>query len=151
PDYKQIQIGKAHVKMAQVGRWRELTSTNPSWEEVVAMPSRHLLSVGCDPILMRSRFLVLRHAGFRVDEAYNIRDAFRVIKSDRVDDVVLCHTLFKDAQRLLVSGAREARGLLPILCITMQSHDLPEAGCMGVENDPAELVKSVRRALGEGF
>ena len=113
------------------------------------MTGWHLLSVGYDPILMRSRSLVLRHAGFRVDEAFNIRGALGLIKSDSVHAVVICHTLSKADQRWLISATREARPVLPIVCITTQAHDLPEAGCVGVDNDPAELVRSVKRALGE--
>jgi DNA-binding response OmpR family regulator len=114
------------------------------------MRSWHLLSVGYDPILMRSRSLVLRDAGFRVDEAYNVRGALDLVTSDSVDALVICHTLCKDDQRRLISGAREARRLLPIVCITTQGHELPEQGCVSVESDPVELVKSVRQALGDG-
>ena len=114
------------------------------------MTGWHLLSVGYDRILMRSRSLVLREAGFQVDEAYNVLGALGLVKADSIDVLVLCHTLSKDDRRRLIHGAREARRRLPILCITRQAHDLPEAGCVAVENDPAELVKCLRQELDEG-
>ncbi|HJY86781.1 MAG TPA: hypothetical protein VKE24_08085 [Candidatus Acidoferrales bacterium] len=60
---------------------------------------------------------------------------------------MLCHTLSKDEQRRLISAVREARRLLPIVCIKAQRHDSHEPGCVETEGDPVELVKSLKLAI----
>jgi len=62
----------------------------------------HLLSVGYDPLLMRTRSFVLRQAGFTVDEAYNLNGALGLLMSDSIDAVLLCHTVPKDKQRSFI-------------------------------------------------
>lgn len=106
-----------------------------------------VLSVGFDPILMRSRSLVLRQAGFAVDEAYNLAGALALAKSGAVDLVLLCHTVSPNEQRRFISAVRKIRRLLPILCLNCQDCALPLPGCVVVDNDPLELVKTVKLAV----
>ncbi|HKD83001.1 MAG TPA: hypothetical protein VKH81_25150 [Candidatus Angelobacter sp.] len=107
----------------------------------------HILSVGLDQFLMRSRSGLLRQAGFVVDEAYNLNAALAVVACDLVDILVLCHTIPRNEQRWLISQVRNERWLIPIICIHMRDYELAENGCVRVSNDPVELLDAVRAAV----
>jgi len=106
----------------------------------------HLLSVGYDPLLMRTRSFILRQAGFTVDEAYNLNGALGLLMSDSIDAVLLCHTIPKDKQRSFISAAHRERRLLPIICIKAQDHEGNQHGCLSVGSDPDELLEAVKLA-----
>jgi len=106
----------------------------------------HLLSVGYDPLLMRTRSFVLREAGFTVDEAYNLNGALGLLMSDSIDAVLLCHTVPKDKQRSFIAAAHRERRLLPIICIKSQDHEGNQQGCLSVGSDPDELLEAVKLA-----
>lgn len=110
------------------------------------MVTPHLLSVGYDPLLMRTRSFVLRQAGFTVDEAYNLNGALGLLMSDSIDAVLLCHTIPKDKQRSFISAARRERRLLPIICIKAQDHEGQQQDCVSVGSDPDELLQAVKLA-----
>jgi CheY-like chemotaxis protein len=111
-----------------------------------AMLFPHLLSVGYDPLLMRTRSLLLRQAGFSVDEAYNLNGALGLLKTDSIDAVLLCHTIPKDKQHLFIAAARGLRRLLPIICIQAHDHDGRQQGCVSVGSDPVELLEAIKLA-----
>jgi len=109
----------------------------------------HLLSVGYDPLLMRTRSFVLRQAGFTVDEAYNLNGALGLLvsdSSDSIDAVLICHTVPKDKQRSFIAAAHRERRLLPIICIKSQDHEGNQQGCLSVGSDPDELLEAVKLA-----
>lgn len=106
----------------------------------------HLLSVGYDPPLLRTRSFILRQAGFTVDEAYNLNGALGLVKSDSIDAVLLCHTVSQDKQRSFISAVRRARRLLPIICIRAHDHDVHQQDCVSVGSDPVELLEAVKSA-----
>lgn len=107
----------------------------------------HLLSVGYDKHLMHSRALVLRHAGFTVEEAFGLKSALALVNSDSIDLMILCHTLSRQERALLISAVRKVRRLLPIVCIEAKDYDLSPQGCITAHNDPTELVNTVRSAV----
>lgn len=106
----------------------------------------HLLSVGYDPLLMRTRSFILRQAGFTVDEAYNLNGALGLLMSDSIDAVLLCHTVPKDKQHSFISAARRERRLLPIICIKGQDHEGQQQDCVSVGSDPDELLEAIKLA-----
>ena len=52
-----------------------------------------VLSVGRDPLLMRTRTGVLLNAGYSVMPSFTSRDAFQIFSSREIDLVILCHTI----------------------------------------------------------
>ena len=106
----------------------------------------HLLSVGYDPLLLRTRSFVLRQAGFTVDEVYNLNGALGLLKSDSIDAVLLCHTVPKDKQRAFIAAAHRERRLLPIVCIKAQDYEGNQQDCVSVGSDPDELLQAVKLA-----
>ena len=106
----------------------------------------HLLSVGYDPVLMQTRSLILRQAGFTVDEAYNLNGAFARLKSDSIDAVLLCHTVPQGEQRSFIAAAHQLRRMLPIICIQAHDHDVHQHNCLSVGSDPAQLLAAIKSA-----
>lgn len=112
--------------------------------------STKILSIGRDRQLMASRSLVLRHAGYTVQEVYTSRQAVEQARSDLVDLILICHTLSELERHLLISRIRKQR-MVPILCIRDSDFSAGSAdGCKLVPSAPAELVAAVGSAV-NGF
>jgi len=106
----------------------------------------HILSVGTNPTLMSSRSLILRGAGYLVDEAYTVDRAISLVEADSIGAILLCHTIPRDEQKLLISAVREKRRLTPILSIRSYAYETPPPTCVAVDNDPEALLKTLRLA-----
>lgn len=111
----------------------------------------HLLSVGYDKSLMHSRTLVLRQAGFIVNEAFNLQSALSLVKSDSIDVMILCHTIFRQQQTRLISAVRKVREMLPIVCIECADYELSLEGCINAHKDPNEFLNIVKHAARANF
>ena len=96
---------------------------------------------------MQTRCLVLRQAGFIVDEAYSLLGIVGGIKSDSIDAVLLCHTIPRNEQRWVISSIRNARRLLPIICIKESAYDSQQDGCLSSTNEPDDLLAAVQEAI----
>jgi DNA-binding response OmpR family regulator len=106
-----------------------------------------ILSMGDDPHLMTVRTLLLRSAGYVVDEAYERGAALGRAQCDSVDALLICHTVPKFERRWLIANVREKRKLMPILCLTLWIHESKDEGCISVESDPEELLNALRLAI----
>jgi|1185.fasta_scaffold01206_3 CheY-like chemotaxis protein len=94
---------------------------------------------------MEVRSMVLRNAGYIVEEAYSLRDALSLIPSDTVDLVLVCHSVPASEQDKLIYAVRKQRKLMPVLCIT--AYDGGAQGkCVNVENSPHALIDAVHLA-----
>jgi DNA-binding response OmpR family regulator len=111
------------------------------------MPSRCILSISSDPQLMVTRTLLLRRAGYAVDEAYEKAAALSRAQCDSVDALLICHSVPKAERRWLIARVREKRKLMPILCLTVGMDHLPDDSCTGVPSDPEELLNALAQAL----
>jgi DNA-binding response OmpR family regulator len=105
-----------------------------------------ILSVGNNPTLMSSRSLILRGAGFLVDEAYTVDKAIAMVEADSIDAVLICHTIPRNDQRQLISFVRQTRSLTPVLCIRSNAYEAAPRTCVAVDNEPEELLNTVRLA-----
>jgi DNA-binding NtrC family response regulator len=108
--------------------------------------SPRLLSVGNDPVLMSSRTLILRGAGYLVEEAYTVDKAVSLEEADSIDATIICHTISKDDQQVLVAIVREKRRLMPVLCIRAFPYQTAPQTCTAIDNQPTELLNAVRAA-----
>jgi DNA-binding response OmpR family regulator len=106
----------------------------------------HILSVGANPTLMSSRSLILRGAGYLVEEAYTVDKAINLVEADSIDAVLICHTIPRDDQMVLISFVRQKRRLMPVLCIRSNAYETAPRTCVAVDNDPEELLKSLKMA-----
>ena len=107
----------------------------------------HILSVGANPNLMASRSLILRNAGYLVQEAYTVDKAINLVEQDSIDVALICHTIPKTQQNLLISTIRTKRRLMPILCIRSFAFETTPRNCVAVDNEPETLLKAVRQAI----
>jgi DNA-binding response OmpR family regulator len=104
-----------------------------------------ILSVGHDHHLLALRTLVLESAGFEVIEAFCVSDALRLAQSDAVDLVLICHTVPKADQKLLLAGIRTRRRLMPVLCVIAHDFVTP-ADSVVPTGTPHLLVDALRQA-----
>ena|SRR5580765_990961 len=74
-----------------------------------------ILHVGYDHTLIALRSHVLSSAGYAVEESDSSNKAIYLIESDSIDAVLICHTVPKSVQQLLVKAAKAKRRLLPLL------------------------------------
>lgn len=107
----------------------------------------HILSVGNNPTLMASRTLILRAAGYLVEEAYTVDKAINLVAQDFIDAMLICHTVSRDDQQILISAARKKRSLMPILCLRSHAYESVPRTCIAVDNDPEALLDQVRKAV----
>jgi len=106
----------------------------------------HILSVGNNPTLMSSRTLILRSAGYAVEEAYTVSKAITLVEADSIDAVLICHTIPKDGRQILITVVREKRRLMPVLCIRSYAYETAPRTCIAVDNDPEALLKTLKLA-----
>lgn len=108
----------------------------------------HILSVGYDHTLMPLRSMILRGAGYEVEEAYTMELARSRAESDSIDLLLLCHTLPEGDQKDLIASVQRSHRTPPVLCITSQEFTFPANGGVAVESSPIELLEGVRMATG---
>jgi DNA-binding NtrC family response regulator len=105
-----------------------------------------ILSVGHDHHLLSLRSLLLESAGFEVIQAYCVSDALRLAQSDAVDLVLVCHTVPKAEQKLLLNAIRKRRRLMPVLSVIAQDFVIPAEGRFSGKAAPQLLVDALRQA-----
>jgi len=112
------------------------------------MLAQVLLSFGYDKIVLLTRSMVLRGAGYTVEEVYRWHEAFSRAQSDFIDALLLCHTVPAAEQKSMITGIRAKRALLPIFCVVRESvFDPVTEGCIAVDPSPEELLEGLRAAL----
>ena len=107
----------------------------------------HILSVGKDPTLMSSRTLLLRNAGYAVEEAFTLDKAKDLVHSYSIDVTLLCHTVPERDQRLLIYLIREKRNLMPILYVRSYEHESVPRTCIPVDNQPEALLQTLKSVV----
>ena len=107
----------------------------------------HVLSVGNNPSLMASRTMILRGAGYLVEEVQNVETAINLVAEDFIDAMLICHTVPRNEQQILISAARRKRSLMPILCIRSYAYESVPRTCIAIDNDPEALLNAVRKAV----
>jgi DNA-binding NtrC family response regulator len=112
-----------------------------------AMDTTWILAFGQDRTLVRLRSEVLRMAGYQVDETFTLIDASESAKSDRIDALVICHTVANEERKKLIGAVRQTRRLMPIICICSYPYDTVPSSCVFVENSPITLLDSVQKAI----
>jgi CheY-like chemotaxis protein len=104
-----------------------------------------IVHVGQDRFLMKMRSIILRQAGFVVDEAYSMRAARAL--AGLVDIVLICHTLPKKEQEQLAILVKEKAHSVPIICVTAYPFEVAPDGCTSVGNAPREILEAMAAAM----
>jgi CheY-like chemotaxis protein len=105
-----------------------------------------ILHVGYDHTLIALRSHVLSSAGYAVEESDSVNKAIYLIESDLIDAVLICHTIPKSVQQLLVKAAKAKRRLLPLLFLRVYVNESSTEDRIVVDNDPVSLLNAVRLA-----
>jgi DNA-binding response OmpR family regulator len=103
-----------------------------------------IVHVGQDRFLIKMRSIILRQAGFVVDEAYTMRAARAL--SGLVDVVLICHTLPRKDREQLALAVREKALSVPVVCICSYPFEDTPDGCMSVGNAPREILAAMAAA-----
>src|SRR5690348_7519737 len=106
----------------------------------------NILSLGYDRTLIRLRSMVLRQAGYAVEEAYSIEQALARAKSDVIDLLLICHTIPASDQLKLINTVQRWRRWLPVVCVTNEEFACAVDDCVAVQNSPVELLEGARSA-----
>jgi DNA-binding NtrC family response regulator len=112
----------------------------------MALPP-HILSVGKNRRIMSSRSMILRGAGYAVDEAYTVETAIKLVEQDSIDAALLCHTVPRSEQNALISAIHSKRRLMPILCIRSYAYEAVPKTCTAVENEPETLLSALQQVI----
>jgi hypothetical protein len=116
--------------------------------EMKALSASHILSICDDPILVESRELVLRYAGYSVQSTRS--DADPTKWSDKsIDLVLLCHTVDENHSHELIRRLRRffpEAGIIQV-DILADRRGMPVDGQCTVEDGPNGLLQSVEAVL----
>jgi CheY-like chemotaxis protein len=106
-----------------------------------------VLSVGHDPLLLKTRGQVLQTAGYTIVSEHSLKGAIARFLQGDFDLVILCHSLPEEQRERLTYLIREQTSLTPIISISPNfgQHDLFADAT--VDNDPDELVTGLREVL----
>ena len=104
-----------------------------------------ILSTGCDHYLMAVRSMLLRHSGYSVKEAYSSEETLQLMQSEKIDLLLICHTLTLAEHARLVIEIRKKQKRLPVICLTAREGE-SYADCINVTNSPGALLEAVRLA-----
>src|SRR5204863_5239676 len=72
---------------------------------------------GRDPLLMRTRTVLLLEAGYSVMPSFTSRDAFQIFSSREIDLVILCHTIPEEEKIKLIGSIKLGNKRTPIVSI----------------------------------
>lgn len=105
----------------------------------------NILCVGREQELLSLRAMVLRGAGFRVDEECDLTRALQVALEGSIDLVLLCHTWNSSEQSRIIHSLRAARPHMPVACVITLDHQGAPAGSVAVPSDPQRLIEAIRQ------
>ncbi|MCU1253932.1 MAG: hypothetical protein JWM83_231 [Candidatus Angelobacter sp.] len=112
------------------------------------MLAQVLLSFGYDRVMLLTRSMVLRNAGYSVEEVCRWHDAWTRAQADAIDAVLLCHTVPAREQELLLAAIRAKRRLMPVFCVIHQIVlGTCAEGCIPLDSAPEELLFGLQSAL----
>jgi DNA-binding response OmpR family regulator len=114
------------------------------------MPVALILSVGQEPMLLDTRSLILRAAGYLVESALSIKQAIHHLRTGDFDLVVLCHSIPSQERDRLVCLVRASGSTIPIVTVVPMSaseHHSEGLADATIAGDPRKLLLGIREAL----
>ena len=112
------------------------------------MPPAVILSVGHHPALLETRNLILRAAGYKVEEAASIKQAIRQFQAGNFDLVLLCHSI-PTTERERLAGLIRASGASTSVASIATIAGGPEDVFVDetFESDPRKLLPGIKEVL----
>jgi CheY-like chemotaxis protein len=106
-----------------------------------------ILNVGHDPILLETRSIVLRSAGYKVESAWSVKEAATKFLAGDFDGVILCHSIpAKDRDRLSCL-IRASGSLTPVIAVSASSRQRDSFADAIIEHDLKGLLRGIKEAV----
>jgi CheY-like chemotaxis protein len=109
-----------------------------------------LLNVGYDQALLSTRTLVLRSAGYIVESAVSIEEAFQRFRTGDFDLVILCHSIPEEARQRLIQQIRDYGSATPVVFIAANAAAGDRFADFSVDSLPRSLLRTIDAVLSEG-
>lgn len=126
-----------------------LTSGGPL--AILLMSTSPILVYGRDQRLLQTRSWVLEHAGYRVLQAADLREAEAQAKAEPLGVAVICHTLSAEECRAALRMLRRLRPEVQRLVMTASAttvSDGQQEAVLSAYDGPLGLLKTVGRLAG---
>ena len=107
-----------------------------------------ILAVGKDPMVLNTRSLILRSAGYIVKSSTSIDEAAALTREVDADMVLLCHSISVQERDWVIRAIRASGSRIPIYTVSPASIDFSPSLAGGtLPNNPADFPKSIKAAL----
>lgn len=106
-----------------------------------------ILSVGRDPILLKTRRVALLTAGYAIECAASVAGAIERILQGDYDLILLCMSLREEERLRLVSVCRRQTPFTPVLIVSESGTSIPAAGAQIMPVLQHQVAVAVAEAL----
>ena len=107
-----------------------------------------ILAVGKDPMILNTRSLILRSAGYIVKSSTAIDEAVALTRVVDADLVLLCHSISEQERDWVRRAIRASGSRIPIYTVAPASIDFsPNLADGTLPNRPGDFLKSIKAAL----
>jgi DNA-binding response OmpR family regulator len=115
----------------------------------VFMPLTIILHVGEDPLLLESRTIILRSAGYVVESVRSLKQAADHFLAGDFDLVILCHSIPSKDRDRLTCWIRASGSHTPVCSISDNPGQWDEFADANLERDPKKLLAGIKAVLGK--
>ncbi len=109
------------------------------------MSSTVILSVGQDSTLLETRSLILRAAGYIVQQALSLQQAVNQFSSGDFDLVILCHSMPTKDRDHMACWIRASGSLTPVISISQNPGQRDDFADATIESAPIKLLRVIKK------
>src|SRR5579862_3390451 len=91
---------------------------NPAAANPAPVSAAFILNVGKDQVLLKTRSLLLRSAGYDVESSFSIEDAIHRLRTTSIDLVLLCHSIPAEERQGMIRLIRDNAPSTPIVFVS---------------------------------
>jgi DNA-binding response OmpR family regulator len=106
-----------------------------------------ILSVGYETRLLETRSMILRYAGYTVQEVTVLATALYKMNSEEIALMLVCNSIPRREQEWLANETMNKRRLMPILCVQRHPYESCIPGCTSVDGEPVALLAAIARLM----
>jgi hypothetical protein len=106
-----------------------------------------ILSLGYEPVLMAVRALLLRQAGYQVQNTFSRERVMRHLGGGEFHLLIICHTVPADEQSSLIASVRRLRPGLRIVCLSPLPAPSMRHGCAVAAATAPEFIEDIEQVL----
>jgi DNA-binding NtrC family response regulator len=106
-----------------------------------------ILSFGYEPVLMAVRALLLRKAGYQVQNTSSRESLMRHLDSGEFHLLIICHTIPSDEQNSLIASVQRLRPGLRIVCLSSLPVVSRRGVCAVAASTAPEFLDDIEQVL----